>query len=123
MEAGVAGVAGPGRGLESGLVGGQPPLSEVDGDGEAGPTRRAIVHPVGGELGGELLGGMAVGSGRVPAAAFLAGERVEASGVRSNPSPRANHLGDGFVPGPIPSTGSMVYGESRGCGGGLVLAQ
>lgn len=78
MELCVTGIAGPGRGLESRLVGGQPPLGEVDGDGETGPPRRPVPRPVSRKLRCELLGSGAVGSGGMPSPPLPSGEGVEA---------------------------------------------
>lgn len=73
----VAPVGIPGTDAQRQLLGGQPPLCQVDGDGEAaavpGPARVVLD----GELRGEGLGVCAGRACGVPASAFAAGDRVE----------------------------------------------
>ena len=73
----VAFVAAVGAGGEVQLLGRQPLAGEVGAEGQR-PHRVDPAGLGGGELGGETLGLGAVGAGRMPAAALLAGHRVAA---------------------------------------------
>ena len=79
VESDVAVIASPGGGPQPGLVGWEPSLGQIDADGEAGAAPRTVTQPVVGEAMGECIGLRPIGSRRVPASAFAAGDGVEAS--------------------------------------------
>lgn len=77
MQPDVSVIAGPGRRPQPSLVGREPPLGQVDADGEAGAARRTVT-PVIGQATGESLGKLTIGASGVPASSLASGDRVKA---------------------------------------------
>jgi hypothetical protein len=78
VEIDVASVAVPGGRAKREPLGGQPPLGQVDPDGETVAGADVATKMLAGERGGQLLGVEATASSGMPTATFPTGDRIDA---------------------------------------------